>query len=41
VHTDGARRAATVIGDIIRDTARVNQNQRHFALRSPGIMIGG
>jgi predicted glycosyltransferase len=41
VHTDGARCSAAVISDIIRDPARVNQHQRHFALRSPGIMIGG
>jgi predicted glycosyltransferase len=41
VHTDGARCAAAVIGDIIRDPAKVIQHQRDFMLRSPGIMIGG
>jgi predicted glycosyltransferase len=41
VHTDGARCAATVIGDVIRDPTRIIQHQRDFMSRSPGVMIGG
>jgi predicted glycosyltransferase len=41
VHTGGARCAASLIGDIIRDPAIVVRRQRDFMSRSPGIMIGG
>jgi predicted glycosyltransferase len=41
VHTGGARCAASLIGDIIRDPARVVRRQRDFMSPSPGIMIGG
>ena len=41
MHTDGARRAASLIGDMIRDPASVIRRQRDFMSRSPGIMIGG
>jgi len=41
VQTGGARCAASLIGDIIRDPARVVRRQRDFMSPSPGIMIGG
>jgi len=41
VQTGGARCAASLIGDMIRDPASVIRRQRDFMSRSPGIMIGG
>ena len=41
IYTDGARRAASLIGDMIRDPASAIRRQRDFMSRSPGIMIGG
>jgi predicted glycosyltransferase len=41
VHTGGARCAASLIGNMIRDPASVIRHQRHFMSRFPGVMIGG
>jgi len=41
VQTGGARCAASLIGDMIRDPASVIRRQRILCSRSPGIMIGG
>jgi predicted glycosyltransferase len=41
VHMGGARCAASLIGNIIRDPASAVRRQRDFMSRSPGIMIGG
>ena len=41
VHTDGARRAASLIAEMIRDPASATQRRWDFVSRSPSDMIGG